>query len=139
MLVRFPDGTVIRALSLAERDPLAAEPDHGLYLDPAWTPDWPAELIDWPDFGLPADSVRAAEQIRRAFERARAGERIEVGCRGGLGRTGTVLACMAMLAGVPAHLAVPWVRENYRSEAVETAAQEAWVGWFADWLARADA
>ena len=60
---------------------------------------------------------------------------MEVGCLGGSGRTGTVLACMAVLAGVPPPEAVPWVRETYRREAVETADQEAWVQWFAGWAA----
>jgi protein-tyrosine phosphatase len=52
----------------------------------------------------------------------------------GSGRTGTVLACMAVLAGVPPPEAVEWVRANYRPEAVETVEQEAWVRWFAEWL-----
>ena len=56
---------------------------------------------------------------------------VEIGCLGGLGRTGTVLACMAVLAGVDPLDAVPWVRENYRSGAIETPDQESWVGWFA--------
>jgi hypothetical protein len=38
---------------------------------------------------------------------------------------------MAVLAGVPADEAVAWVRAHYRPEAVETAAQAAWVAWFA--------
>jgi len=46
-----------------------------------------------------------------------------------------VLACMAVLAGVPAPEAVSWVRAAYRREAVETADQEAWVEWFAGWAA----
>ena len=58
----------------------------------------------------------------------------EVGCLGGSGRTGTVLACMAVLAGVPPAQAVAWVRASYRPEAVETADQEAWVQWFAEWV-----
>ena len=40
---------------------------------------------------------------------------------------------MAVLAGVPSGQAVAWVRASYRPEAVETADQEAWVGWFAEW------
>jgi hypothetical protein len=45
-----------------------------------------------------------------------------------------VLACMAVLAGVPPARAVAWVRASYRPEAVETADQEAWVKWFAEWV-----
>jgi protein-tyrosine phosphatase len=76
----------------------------------------------------------AAQQIVGAFSRARSGELVEVGCLGGSGRTGTVLACMAVLAGVPPVEAVAWVRATFRPEAVETTDQEAWVQWFAEWL-----
>ncbi len=57
-----------------------------------------------------------------------------MGCIGGLGRTGTVLACMAILAGIPAGHAVDWVREHYDPAAVETPEQEQWVLWFAGHL-----
>jgi protein-tyrosine phosphatase len=97
-----------------------------------WLPTWPAEVIEWPDFGLPADGDRAADQIMAAFARARRGDVVEVGCVGGLGRTGTVLACMAVLAGEPPDSAVDWIRREYNPAAVETSAQEQWVRWFAD-------
>ena len=131
MDVTFPDGTKVRASSIWEREEDDAERDFGLYLDAGWHPTWPAEVVDWVDFGLPTDDVRAAAQIEAAFARARRGERVEIGCVGGLGRTGTVLACMAVLAGVDESDAVEWVRRNYRPEAVETSAQERWVRWFA--------
>jgi len=99
-------------------------------MDPAWAPTWEAELIDWPDFGLPADWEAAASQIIAGFERAKSGERVEVGCIGGLGRTGTVLACMAVLACVPADEAVEWVRAHYATRAVETLEQAEWILWF---------
>jgi hypothetical protein len=127
--VTFPDGTTVRASPLGDRG--ASPCDFGLYMDERWAPTWPAELVDWQDFGLPRDGDRAAAQIRTAFSRARAGERVEIGCVGGLGRTGTVLACMATLAGVPAQDAVAWVRANYNVCAVETEEQEAWVREFA--------
>ena len=71
-----------------------------------------------------------------AFARARRGDVVEVGCVGGLGRTGTVLACMAVLAGEPPDSAVDWVRREYKAAAVETSAQEQWVRWFADRTSR---
>jgi hypothetical protein len=134
MDVVFPDGTFVRASSI--RDRVANDPTRsfGLYLDMRWLPTWPAEVIDWPDFGLPADGDRAADQITAAFARARGGDVVEIGCLGGLGRTGTVLACMAVLAGEPPASAVDWVRREYNPAAVETRAQEQWVGWFADRL-----
>lgn len=129
--VAFPDGTVVRACGLARRDENRSWRTFGLYLDSRWQPDWPAEMIEWEDFGLPHLPQQAARSIRAAFERARTGECVEIGCYGGLGRTGTVLACMATLAGVPADDAVVWVRAHYQERAVETAEQEAWVYWFA--------
>jgi hypothetical protein len=131
VIVTFPDGTAVRASSIADRRADDPERAFGLYLDPQWEPSWPAELIEWPDFGLPVDPRAAAHAIRSAFARARAGELVEVGCRGGSGRTGTVLACMAVLAGVEAGDAVAWVRSAYRPTAVETPEQEQWVRWFA--------
>jgi protein-tyrosine phosphatase len=131
MVVTFPDGTRVRASSLAERRTDDPERAFGLYLDARWEPTWPAEVVEWPDFGVPDDAARAARAIESAFERARGGELVEVGCLGGSGRTGTALACMAVLAGVPARDAVAWVRESYRPTAVETAEQEAFVSWFA--------
>ena len=121
----------MRASPLRERREDDAERDFGLYCDERWSPTWPAETIDWPDFGVPRDREAAAAQIRSAFERARAGERVEVGFAGALGRTGTVLAAMAVLAGVPGDEAVAWVRANYDLRAVETEEQAEWVAWFA--------
>jgi hypothetical protein len=129
--VILPGGTRIRASSIRDRRPDDADRTFGLYMDAAWRPTWPAEVIDWQDFGVPADGERAARQIEDAYARAAAGELVEVGCLGGLGRTGTVLACMAVLAGVPGEDAVPWVRRAYDVRAVETEEQAEWVRWFA--------
>ena len=130
MRVVFPDGTAVRASPLAARGAEAC--DFGLYLDARWAPTWPAAVVEWEDFGVPRDPDAAATAIREAFARARAGETVEVGCVGGLGRTGTVLACMAILAGVPSEDAVTWVREHYDERAIESRAQEDWPLWFAD-------
>jgi len=132
MRVCFPDGTAIQALSLRERKAHDSERDYGLYLDRSWAPTWDACVIAWEDFGLPADNEEAAHSIIDAFRRAKAGEAVEIGCIGGLGRTGTVLACMAVLSGVPRSDAVDWVRANYHRNAVETEEQAAWVLWFAE-------
>src|SRR5215471_14132729 len=99
-VVTFPDGTRVRAVSLAERREDDPERAFGLYLDERWAPTWPADVVAWPDFGLPDEPEVAAGLITDAFLRARRGELVEVGCLGGSGRTGTVLACMAVLAGV---------------------------------------
>ena len=137
MIVTFPDGTRVQASGLAERRVDDPERTFGLYLDQQWNPSWPAEVIDWPDLGVPSSNEAAARSIDAAFDRARKGELVEVGCHGGTGRTGTVLACMAVLAGMPAEDAITWVRSEYRPGAVETPEQERWVGWFGGWADRA--
>jgi hypothetical protein len=73
-IVTFPDGSRVRAASLADRRSEDSERAYGLYLDVRWAPTWPADVIDWPDFGLPAESDVAARQIKDAFLRARRGE-----------------------------------------------------------------
>jgi protein-tyrosine phosphatase len=104
-------------------------PDYGLYLDPAWLPPWPHSHLDWPDFGVPDEALLAAA-LRDVVARARAGQAVELGCLGGHGRTGTALACLAILTGVPSGDAVAWVRAAYCADAVETAQQEAFVAAF---------
>lgn len=131
MDVTLPDGTRIRASGVFDRREDDDQRDFGLYMDQMWEPTWPAEVIDWPDLGIPSTPLAAATQIHEAYLRARAGQRVEVGCLGGRGRTGTVLACMAVLAGVEAREAVKWVRTNYDPAAIETPEQENWVLWFA--------
>jgi hypothetical protein len=132
MIVRFPDGTTVRASSLASRQENDPQRDYGLYMDAAWAPTWDADVIEWPDFGVPSNPEEAAAQIEDAFARAHGGQHVEVGCIGGIGRTGTVLACMAILAGVSPEDAVEWVRDHVHPNAVETEEQEAWVLWFGE-------
>jgi hypothetical protein len=130
-VVRFPDGTCVDAVGIRDRRPDNSDRDYGFYLDASWRPTWNADVIEWEDFGLPIDAEATADAICKAFGRAKRGQRLEVGCIGGLGRTGTVLACMAILAGVAPDQAVQWVREHYDPVAVETPEQEEWVLWFA--------
>ena len=130
--VQFPDGTRVLASGWFERAPDDAVPDFGLYLDPMWTPAWPAEHLDWPDFGVPNDLAAADAHIIDAWQRARNGEAVEVACIGGHGRTGTVLACMAVLAGIAPPDAVSWVRDNYCQRAVQEPSQAYWMARFAE-------
>ena len=125
--VTLPGGAVIVAASHDEGYQRDIRPDFGLYLDDRWDPPWPHELVDWPDFGLPADEVRFREQLESLLSRARMGERVELGCLGGHGRTGTALACLVVLSGHPASDATAWVRSSYCERAVETPDQEAFV------------
>ncbi len=150
--VIFPDGTRVHAGALSSRR--FGVPDFGLYAygqprrrpsrtgrlvnrlsrralhGGSWVNPWDAEWIHWPDFGVPADDDATARSIVEAFRRAQGGESVEVCCYGGKGRTGTILSCMAVLAGVPSDQAVEWVRANYSPKAVERDAQARWVEWF---------
>jgi hypothetical protein len=132
----LPDGTAVRGRGRRQPIPPGPLPDYGLYLGrlprrPGQLPQWAHDWIAWRDFGTPRDSERAARLIEQAYQRARAGQRVEVACGGGTGRTGTVIACLAILAGQPASEAVSWTRQNYRPRAVETRGQRRWVAWFA--------
>ncbi|GAA2818576.1 protein phosphatase [Kitasatospora sp. CM 4170] len=124
----LPSGRLVRGRGL-RRPPLPGpEPGFGLYLlgrRPAGQP-WESRWLCWPDFRLPADRVEAAKALRDAWERS-ARQRVEVGCAGGRGRTGTALACLAVLDGVPAGEAVAYVREHYDRHAVETPWQRRFV------------
>ncbi len=88
--------------------------------------DWPHHWVRWPDFRTPASTEDAIPALAEAYERA-AGERVEIACGGGVGRTGTALAAIAVMAGVPGAEAVAWVRGRYNGRAVETPWQRRWV------------
>ena len=127
----------MRGRGLRSPTPAGPTPDFGLYLGSRklWLRHrdvlaWPQAWLEWPDFRLPADRERAIGHIRALHARALAGERVEVACGGGVGRTGTVIACLAVLSGVPAADAVAWTRANYHERAVETPWQRAWAGRF---------
>lgn len=88
-----------------------------------WTPPWPYERIDWPDFSSPRRPGEAIGLLRGVVVRIGNGERVEVACGGGRGRTGTALAALAVLQGVSPAEAVAWVRAAYDPKAVETRGQ----------------
>ncbi|WP_141580034.1 protein-tyrosine phosphatase family protein [Actinomadura sp. WMMA1423] len=132
--IELPDGTLVRGRGLRDPLPDGPVPDFGLYLgsgrlrrrhEPALR--WPSEWIDWPDFLLPRDGDEAVRRIRALHERARSGASVEVACGGGVGRTGTVIACLAVLSGAAPSEAVSWAREHHHPRAVETPWQRRWV------------
>jgi protein-tyrosine phosphatase len=137
MQVTLPDGTVVLAhgrLDLVPSD-RPGQPDFAMYLDERWRDDahvtWCHRMIGWPDFGLPTDEAEVFTAIVDLHQRARVGELVEIACYGGLGRTGTVLGCLAVLAGVSPSAAVGWVRDHYHPSAVETLEQEQLIARFA--------
>jgi protein-tyrosine phosphatase len=88
--------------------------------------EWELRWIRWPEFGLPSDRDAVAPVLSEAWERATS-ERVELACAGGRGRTGTALACLAILDGVPSAEAVAFVRAHYNTRAVETPWQRRYV------------
>ncbi|MFG2043262.1 protein-tyrosine phosphatase family protein [Dactylosporangium sp. NPDC048998] len=126
-VLRLPSGRLIRGRGL-RRPPAEVDPQYGLYLlgKPPPDPGWPYAWLRWPDFRLPADRTAAAAAFAEALRRA-GDERVEVACHGGRGRTGTALACIAVLDGVPAGEAVAYVRRHYHPHAVETPWQRRYV------------
>jgi protein-tyrosine phosphatase len=76
---------------------------------------------------VPLDVRDAVEALREVDGRSRAGQQVEVVCRGGIGRTGTALAALAVLDGLTPEEAVVWVRERYHGRAVETPWQRRWL------------
>ncbi|WP_181782574.1 phosphatase domain-containing protein [Pseudonocardia pini] len=137
--VLLPDGTAVRGRGRRDPLPEGPLPEFSLCLGRPGQdaePEWEAAWIDWPDFRVPRDRAAAIAAIVAAYERARAGTLVEVSCTGGTGRTGTVIACMAVLAGHPADDAVAWARAHYRPRAVETPWQRRWVRGFAERAAR---
>lgn len=126
-ILRLPSGILLRGRSLRSL-PEGPEPAFGVYLLGKRPPHtaWESRWLVWPDFRLPKDRGRALEVFREALARA-ADERVEFACRGGRGRTGTALACLAVLDGVPPDEAVGYVRRHYDAHAVETLWQRRWV------------
>ncbi len=135
--VTLPDGTMVLAQGRLDLVPSERprEPDFAMYLDRRWDDDphvtWPFLLIGWEDFGLPVDEAEVFTAIADLYRRAQAGELVEVACYGGVGRTGTVLGCLTVLAGVDPSGAVAWVRSHYHPSAIETSEQEHLVARFA--------
>ena len=123
-LVALPGGARVRGRRLG---------------DPASPADFALVLAGGPAPGLappahPLAGLLGPQRPRRRPRRPprgppprRAGERVEVACRGGVGRTGTALAALAVLDGLSPDQAVAWVRGSYHRRAVETPWQRRWL------------
>jgi len=130
--IRLPDGHRVRGRGLRRPVPDGPAPDFGLYLGSGRLRrrhdfPWPHTWIEWPDFLLPKDREQAVREIHALHDRARDGLGIEVACGGGVGRTGTVIACLAVLGGLGPAEALAWTRAEYHPRAVETPWQRRWV------------
>jgi hypothetical protein len=130
-VLELPSGRLVRGRGLRHGPP-AGVPEFTIVLlgrppDPL---PWPWRWVRWPDFRLPSVPADLRTALVEGLDRA-AGERVEIACGGGRGRTGTALACLAVLDGLPAADAVAYVRERYHPKAVETPWQRRFVERFA--------
>jgi hypothetical protein len=127
-VLTLPSGRLVRGRGLRRPLPAGQRPEFGVYLlgkEPPPVP-WESRWLRWPDFRLPAGDAPVRPTLLLAWQRS-ATERVEIACAGGHGRTGTALACIAILDGVPNAEAVEFVRAHYDPAAVETAAQRRYV------------
>lgn len=127
-VVRLPSGLLVRGRGLRDAMPGGHPPTFGAYLLGGPPPEfgWESRWVAWPDFRLPRDPAYLRSVLLEVLDRAREG-RAEIACGGGRGRTGTALACLAVLDGVPPADAVAWVRAHYHRHAVETPFQKRFV------------
>ncbi|WP_189057300.1 protein-tyrosine phosphatase family protein [Longimycelium tulufanense] len=130
-VLRLPSGRLVRGRGLRHPVPPDPLPTFALYLLGHEPPPvaWESRWVRWPDFWLPSDHAGTADALREAWMRART-ERVEVACAGGYGRTGTALACLAVLDGIPNREAVAYVRKHYAARAVEMPWQRRFVSRF---------
>lgn len=123
-LATLPSGIMVRGRRIAD----AVSPaDFALLLAAGPAPAWASRRVCWPDFGVPANDQEALDALHEAYRRARDGQRVEVACRGGVGRTGTALAALAIIDGLTPAEAFRWVRASYHPRAVETIWQRRWL------------
>ena len=130
-VVVLPSGRAVRGRGL--RRPLlpGPTPNFAVYLlghEPTPVP-WPYTWLRWRDFWLPSDVEAARRTLLDAWARS-PHELVEVACGGGHGRTGTALACLAVIDGVTPSEAVEYIRKHYDRRAVETPWQRRFVARF---------
>jgi hypothetical protein len=130
-VLRLPSGRLVRGWALRRPVPAGPRPQFALYLLASRPPPvcWEAHWIRWRDLWLPSDPAAAVSALHEAWERAVA-ERVEIACPGGRGRTGTALACLAVLDGLPGPDAIAHVRRHYHPRSVETPLQRRFVAGF---------
>ena len=125
-VLRLPSERLVRGRGLRMPLPSGPRPTFGVYLlsTPPAAVAWEARWIRWPDFWLPGDREHARRVLHEAWACALT-ERVEIACTGGHGRTGTALACLAVIDGLPPQRAVALIRQHYDPRAIETPGRNA--------------
>jgi len=78
------------------------------------------------DMNVPADAASYRSTLEGMTGAIRAGQTVVIACRGGLGRTGTAVACLLVDAGMEPDAAIALTRAA-RPKAIERGIQVAWV------------
>jgi len=130
-VLRLPSGRLVRGRGLRHGPGKESRPEFGLYLQGKPPPPlgWAARWVRWPEWWLPADQDDTRDALLELWRRAEI-ERVEVACTGGRGRTGTALACLAVIDGVSGVDAIRYVRRQYHHRAIETPWQQWYVRGF---------
>jgi protein-tyrosine phosphatase len=86
------------------------------------------ELLRHPvvDMNVPGDRAAYAAMLAEVANRLRVGKSVVVACRGGLGRTGTAVACLLVDAGMDPQTAINLTRATRRNT-IERGTQVEWV------------
>lgn len=87
-----------------------------------------AQVLHYPivDVSVPTNPATFRVLIERLYAQVQAGEQVFVHCKGGLGRTGLVVACLLVRLGHSAAEAVRITSET-RKGTIQTRSQEQWV------------
>ena len=127
-VITFPSGARIRGRPIRYYKTSENLPDYILILSsfhPRHPPETEVHWIKWPDFCLPVNKLEAHHALELTLKRA-AHSRVDIACRGGVGRTGTALACIAILDGMDPASALKFIRDTYHPRAAETP----WQQWY---------
>lgn len=103
-------------------------------VDPSLLAEYRIESLHLPvlDF-QPPSLQQQIEFVEKTWQRLNNGGRVGVHCTAGIGRSGTMLATYLVFCGRSAEEAIAAIRE-LRPGSVETAAQEAAIHWYANYL-----